>query len=335
MRIVGSKKMLIILSVILFISISLLGCGGNEKNESKKKEDAVMELTFATGAEGGTWGVIGNAIADYMQREIDNVRVTVIYGGGVSNLIGISNGQIDIAFGYGPTALEARQGLGAFKDTGPIKNVRQLAKLYTSPFQIAVRGDSGVYKVEDLKGKGFSPTIRGFTSEAIAEMVLKVHGMTYDDLSRVEFVDQPEGAALTQDGHIAGFCPLAAVPAPAIQELFASSRGGRIVPIAEDKIEAISEINSGYIKYVIPAGSYRGQTEDVLTIGVPDVLYVREDLPDELVTKILEIMFNKAKDLEAIHVSMKDFNLEEAPEDLGTPLHSAAEAFYKAKGALK
>lgn len=251
-----------------------------------------------------------------------------------TNMLGIQSGQIDIAFGYATTASEALQGIGPFEDSGKVENVRQLVSLYISPLQLAVRGDSDVYSVEDLKGRGFSPTVKGMTSELMFEMVLNVHDMSYDDLSRVEFVNQPEGAALTQDGHIEGFCPLAAVPAPSIQEVFASARGGRIVPIDESKFDKIWEVNPGYAKYVIPAGSYRGQNEDVLTVAVPDALYVREDLPDEIVETLLKILFEKRDDFEAIHSQMKDFSLETASEDFGTPLHPVAEKFFKDQGAL-
>ncbi|MEX0732685.1 MAG: TAXI family TRAP transporter solute-binding subunit [Aquisalimonadaceae bacterium] len=289
-------------------------------------------LTIGGGAVGGTWTVIGTAIGDYVSREVSDVRTTVIAGGGVKNILGLSMDQLQLGFAYSSTAGEALTGTGPF-EKGKLP-VMAVAGFYYAPWQLAVRADSDIHTIKDLKGKGFSPGIKGFTGEVISRMVLGVNDMSYDDLARVEYIDYNDSVNLIKDRHLDAFCPIAADPTPSIQELAASADGVRIVSLSDEEIKAIREINPGYATYPIPKDRYEGMTEDSQTIAANTVLYVSPEVSPELVKKILEVMFDRVDDLRSLHPLMKNFSAENAVKDLGAPLHPGAEAFYKERGLL-
>lgn len=291
-----------------------------------------QDLTIAGGSIGGTWSVIGNAIADYSHKEIDGVRTTVIAGGGVKNILGLATNQIQIGFAYSSTAGEAIKGIGAFKDK-PTKAAAMVG-FYNAPWQLAVLKSSDIKTVKDLKGKRIAPGIKGFTGEIIARMVLQVNALSYDDMKRVELIDYNDAVQLIKDGHMDAFMPIAADPTPSIQDLASSAGGVRIVPISDEELAAIREINPGYGRYTIEPGTYMGQDEAVGTLGTNTVIYVAPDMEADLVEKILDVIDRHIGDLQTLHPLMKNFSLKDAVNDLGAPLHPGAEAFYKKKGIL-
>lgn len=293
---------------------------------------AAQDVTIGGGAIGGTWSLVGNAIAEYIRKEIPGVQPTVLAGGGVKNLLGLSINQLQLGFAYSSSAAEAINGVGPFE--GRPMEARAIAGVYKAGWQLTTLKGSGIESIEDLKGKGIAPGIKGFTGEIIAQMVLDVYDMSYDDMSRVEFIGYNDAVQLMKDGHLDAFMPIAADPTAAIQDLAASTSGVNILPVPDDKLKAIQEINPGYARYTIEAGTYKGQDKDVGTLGTNTVIYASADMDPELVEKIMEVIANHIEDLRTLHPLLADLTLEKAVEDLGAPLHPGARAFYEKQGTL-
>jgi len=94
----------------------------------------------------------------------------------------------------------------------------------------------------------------------------------------------------------------------------------------------MKEINPGYQRIMVPAGSYPGQDEDVGTIGYATHLIGRCDLPEEAVSVLLEQVVDKQQDLASVASAIGDTTLEQMGGDIGVPMHPAAEAFWQDKG---
>lgn len=291
-----------------------------------------QDLTVGGGSIGGTWSLVGNALAEYIRKEIPGVKPTVIAGGGVKNILGLSTDQLQIGFAYASSAGEAINGLGPFE--GRQMEATAIAGLFTAGWQLTTTKDSGIESIEDLKGKSIAPGIKGFTGEVIARMVLDVYGMSYDDMKRVEFVGYNDSVQLIKDGHLDAFMPIAADPTASIQDLASSGSGVNVLPVPDDKLAEIRKINPGYARYMIKAGTYKGQTEAVGTLGTNTVIYAAPNLDPELVEKITEVIANHVDDLRTLHPLLKNLTMDKAVKDLGAPLHPGAKAFYEKKGIL-
>lgn len=291
-----------------------------------------QDLTLGGGAIGGTWNLINNAMADYLANDIEGVRTTSIAGGGVKNILGLGMGQLQIGIAYSSTAGEAMQGAGAFE--GRPLDVAAIAGLYQAGWQATTRADSGIETIEDLRGKRIAPGIKGFTGETIARMVFDVYGMSYDDMARVELIGYNDAVAQIKDGHMDAFMPIAADPTASIQDLASSTGGVNILPIPDDKLAAIREINPGYTRYIIEGGTYEGQPNDVPVVGTNTVIYVDPTMDDALVQQIMEVFADHIEDLRTLHPLLRDLTLEKAVQDLGAPMHPGARAFYEERGIL-
>jgi TRAP transporter TAXI family solute receptor len=84
--------------------------------------------------------------------------------------------------------------------------------------------------------------------------------------------------------------------------------------------------------YRIPAGTYPGQTDDLMTIAQPNFLAVRADLPEEHVYKITKTIYENLGFLQAIHKATNAMSLEKALEGLPLPLHPGAARYFREAG---
>ena len=133
--------------------------------------------------------------------------------------------------------------------------------------------------------------------------------MTYDDMGQVSFVSYTDAVSLMKDNNAQMFTLGTTVPASAIMDL-ASARDINLLQIPDDKFDAMRELNPGYARLTIPAGSYPGQDADVDVIGYATHVIARCDLDADVVYKVLSGMVNDKADLVAIAKAMDATTLE-------------------------
>ncbi len=284
-----------------------------------------QELRLATGPIGGSWYPLGGAIAELMKQKA-GVNVTVSPGGGVANVLAIEVGIADLGFGNTASTVDGVMGRDPFKSK--TANTRYVSTLYRQFFQIVVREDSGIKTVADLKAKSIAPGPRGFTGEQIARHVLQVYGLSYNDMSKVHHIGYSDAISLMRDGHVTAFMPITTIPASSIMDV-ASSHKIRILSISEEKVRELKKINSGYIRYVIPKGTYQGQNEDVVTVGTFTDLLVSAKVSDDVVYKLTRALVENKDRLSAVVKEIATTQPKEMAPDLDVPYHPGALKYWK------
>jgi len=284
-----------------------------------------------TGPMGGSWYPLGGAIADAIQKEIPGVTVSVAPGGGMANVEGLELGKCDIGYSNSSSAVDAFYGRPPFKKK--MENMRQLANLYPQYFQMAVWEDSGIKSVADLKGKTISPGPKGHTGELLAQQVLEVYGLSYKDMAKIHHVQYSDSVSLMKDGHAQAFILGTTIPASTIIDL-AAAKKIRLLALPDDKIKALQKINAGYLKRVIPKGTYPGVDYDVPGVGYFTHLVISAKLPDELVYKITKTLVNNLPLFANVVKDMKSTTPKDLALDLGIPYHPGALKYFKEIGAL-
>ena len=246
-----------------------------------------VDLKLMTGPMGGSWYPLGGAIADAIQKEIPGVTMSVAPGGGIANVEGVELGKCDIGFSNSSSAVDGLYGRPPFKKK--MENMRQLANLYPQYFQMVVREDSGIKSVADLKGKSIAPGPKGHTGELLAQQVFEVYGLSYKDMAKIHHVQYSDSVSLMKDGHAHAFILGTTIPASSILDL-AADRKIRLLSLPDDKIKALQKLNAGYLKRVIPKGTYPGVDYDVPGVGYFTHLVISAKLPDDLVYKITKTL---------------------------------------------
>jgi TRAP transporter TAXI family solute receptor len=288
-----------------------------------------QQVRLMTGPQGGAWYPLGGAIANIADKA--GIKVQVLPGAGIANVKAVHQGKADFGFGNSISTVDGMAGRAPFEEK--TTNVCNVATLYPQYFQVVANADSGIQSLGDMKGKGLAVQPKGNTAEFISQQALEVYGLKYQDMGRVSYVSYTDAVSLMKDNNAQVFTLGTTIPASSIMDL-ASARDVKLLPISDDKFQAMRKLNPGYTKLVIPAGTYPKQTQDVQTIGYATHVVARCDLAEDVVYKVLKGMVDENANLAAIAKVMASNTPKSMAEDVGVPMHKGAMKFYKEKGVL-
>ena len=295
---------------------------------------AAENLSIASGKAGGTWYPMGGAIADIIQNNLEGYNMSVMQGTGDANIIGVSNKMYTLGISFSFANADAVVGKSQFRT--PMSNIAGLAALYPAPLQIVVRGDSNIQTIEDLKGKCIAPGLKGTSGEVLVRNILKVHGLSYKDMKKVEHLAYADAAMQMKDGHIDAFMPFTTVPAPVIQDTAVSINGGvRLLSLSPEKFEELRKINTGYAALTVKANVYKGHETDSVCVGSNNVVICQKGLSDKLIYDMTKALVENKDKFTKVHKVVQSWTPEFAVKDIGVSLHPGALKYYKEIGAIK
>ncbi len=288
---------------------------------------SAQELKLMTGPQGGSWVPLGGQLKDMWEKAVPGLSVQSLPGAGIANVRGLEEGKADIGFGNSISTVDALVGNEPFKK--PHDNVCNVATFYPQYYQMVVLADSGVNSVKDLKGKAVSTQPRGNTGELITGQLLKVYGLSYNDV-KMSFVSYTDSVTQMQDGHAQAFGLGTTIPAGSIMDL-ASARSIKVLDLS-DALEGMRKLNPGYTLVTIPKGTYPKQEQDTKVIGYATHIVASCKLPEDTVYKMTKAIADNTASLGAIVKSMGSLKPKEMAEDIGVPFHKGAAKFYKEAG---
>jgi TRAP transporter TAXI family solute receptor len=291
-----------------------------------------QQVTFMTGPQGGSWIPLGGALKGMWEKSIPGLSIQQTPGAGIANVRGLDEGKAQIGLANSATTVDGLEGRPPYPKK--VIHVCQLANLYPQYFQVVAGMDSGVNSLADLKDKVLVTQPKGNSAEILTAIVLKLNGMTYDSLKKINFqAGYTDAVAMMKDGHAQVFTLGTTAPASAVMDL-ASARDVKLVPVDDKTMAALKKMNPGYNKLVIKAGTYPKQDRDVPVIGYSTHLIVRCDLPETTVYNMTKLMASNVDSMSAVVKAMAGLTPKDMAVDIGVPLHKGAAKFYKEAGAL-
>lgn len=294
----------------------MTACGGGSQ-----------QLVIATGGTGGTYYPLGGGMADHITKNAGVTATAQATGASAENIRLLRDKKADIAFTQNDIAEYAAAGTNMFQQDGKIDSFQALGALYDETIQIVVSADSNIKSVADLKGKRVSVGAPGSGTEINAQQILEAYGLTFDDtqLQRLSFADS---AKAIQDGKLDAAFQTAGTPTAAITEL-AATTGVKIIPIDNDKIDAIIAKYPYYVKTTVPANTYQTVPEEVTTVSVKSMLLIRSDLDEDLVYKVTKAIFDNTDKLG--HAKAKEIKLDSVLSGVSIPIHPGAKKYFDEK----
>lgn len=283
-------------------------------------------IRIMSGPQGGSWYPLAGAIQGIIQKDVPGTNVQVAPGAGISNVLGVQNNKAEMGFGNSVSTYDGVQGNDPFKQK--MDNVCQVATLYFQYFHVVALADSGIKTVADIKGKVLTTQQKGNTGEQMTRDVLKVYGLDYSKLSKVNFGSYTDSVGQLKDGHAQVFSLITTVPASAVMDI-GSARKINVLVVPDDKFRALQKINKGYDKRIIKAGSYPGQDKDVQTIGTWTHLIMRCSTPEDLVYKVTRALAQNTATLGNVVAAVKGLTAKELAIDVGVPYHPGARKYYR------
>jgi len=285
------------------------------------------ELKMMTGPQGGVWIPLGGQLKDMWEKSVPNLSVQALPGAGIANVRGVEEGKADVGFGNSISTVDAIKGNAPF--TKPHANVCNVATLYPQYFQVVVRADAGINSVKDLKGKGVTTQQRGNTGELITGHMLKVAGLTYNDV-KMSFVSYTDSVTQMQDGNAVAFTLGTTIPSGAVMDL-AAARDIKLLDLS-DMLGEMKKINPGYTLVTVPKGTYPKQDKDVQVIGYATHIVASCKLPEDMVYAMTKTMAANISSMAAVNKSISGLTPKAMAEDIGVPFHPGAAKFYKEAG---
>jgi len=292
---------------------------------------AAQQVTFMTGPQGGSWIPLGGALKGMWEKSVPGLQIQQTPGAGISNVRGIDEGKAHIGLANSSTTVDGLEGRAPYPKK--VANVCQLANLYPQYWQMVVRIDANVDSFADVKGKSLTTQSKGNTGELLTALVLKLNGMSYESLAKLNYNSYTESVALMKDGHAQVFTLGTTAPASAIMDL-ASARDIKLIPVDDKTMSALKGMNPGYNKLVIKAGTYPKQDKDVPVIGYSTHLVVACNLPENTVYQMVKTMAGNVAGMAAVVKSIEGITPKDMALDIGVPFHKGAARFYKEAGAM-
>lgn len=329
------KKFLSLLLATLLV-LSLAACGekqqDNQDPQNPSQTIVPQDLVMGTGSTGGTYFALGGAMANAINDKLADKKITISAqstGASVENMNLINAGEMDLGIAMNNVAANAFDGVGAF--SSPVTNVSSIGVVYNEVYQIVANAATGAKNVEDLKGKKVAIGPAGSGTLGLSQKIFTAAGLDPNKDIQPQSDSFGDAATKMQDGHIDAACNVLAVPASSIIEMTTSMKLA-YVNISDDILETLQATEPYFVRKVIPAGTYDGQTEDINTITCKAALYCRADLDEETVYQITKAFYESGDVIAAAHATGKEVQLEGCLEGITTPIHPGAARYYKEMG---
>ena len=311
------KIVSLVLIAALVLALAACGAGGSAR------------MTMGTGGTAGTYYAFGGVLGQYMKNHA-NVDVTVVStDGSKANIQGIAAGDYQLGTVQSDVMSYAWAGTRSFEADGKVDSFRVIAGLYAEAVQL-ITMDPNIKSVADLAGKSVSIGAPGSGVYFNAMDVLAAAGLTEADINPqyMSFADSTDGL---KDGKIDAAFIVAGAPTAAITEL-CTTNNAFLVPIDGEIAETLMASSPFYTSYTIPAGTYAGQTEDVVTVTVKATLIVSADADEETVYNITKAIFDNIAAITAENGKGAELSIENATSGMTVPFHPGAAKYFAEQG---
>jgi TRAP transporter TAXI family solute receptor len=306
------------------------------------------ELTFQS-EEVTSWELFFARFASFLRFELPSLHgITIkLTSEMFSTATAIAEGKADMGFVTPPACVAM-----AYRGVGPyarkMANLRAIGSFpHNDRMMWAVPADSGIYSIDQMKDHPMRIVLPGaeYPVRFLVERILEAYGTSLKELIS-------RGWQVIEENHCLKI-PLPvvrgeadavvheALPTRAWHEL-AQKRNMRFLPIRGDVLEMLRD-RYGFRKAILTKGVLRGIEEDTPCVDFCEwLMFVREDMPDELAGRITRIFVEEKEAFESLLRTgsrlgggLGPINPKEVWKNVGEiPLHPAAEHYYRGHGYM-
>ena len=295
-----------------------------------------VDLVFSAGPTGGSWTPMAGATAEVIKKRFPDLNVQVEPGAALVNMEKIRNDKADLGWSMTNVLSDALTGTGQWAGKKTDRPML-VATYYPNVWQLVVPAASDIKTIKDLKGKPVALPARGNTSLADGwEVLLKVNDMKLEDLGPKSYGPVSSNAEAVKNRQAMASGWFTVVPGSFVLDL-GSTMKLRMIPVSEAEFAKIRQMNPGFIRHVIKAGTYteQGIADDVHTFQSPTILIASSKTSADAIYKVTKAIVEGRGDF--VHVSkvMQGVTAKDMAQDYGLPFHPGAAKYFKEIGALK
>lgn len=298
-------------------------------------------LNIGTAGIGGGYYPTGGFICNVVNRSREdlghNIRCTVeSTAGSVANMRSIQVGDLEVGIAMSAWQFHSWHGSDRFEADGPNEDLRFLFSLHADAAHIVVRGDSGIESFADLEGRTVNTGNAGSGTEAQVYGMLPRYGVEADSFfgQETKLTSREQAQALC-DGDIDAFFYPTAVGAASILEA-TNTCDAQVISWNDDVVQAMMEELPYVIEVVIPAGTYEGQEEDVISWGTPATINASASVPDDVIYNLVRAVFDDFdafRDQSPMYLAVQAETAATAGRT--APYHPGAERYFREVGLIE
>lgn len=321
-------------SIVLSVAILLTGTGTLMAND-----ESLRFVTSPTAS--GTWYIGMGAIGKVLSDNFPQYDVTLIPGGGTTNVPRLISGDADVGIATHCVAVAGRKGLAPYKTAYP-EGASSIFNLWDrSNYQIVALESSGIKDLSELKDRKnlrLAVGASGGTTEVLFRVVMEYYGITYDDIrangGRILTNSFDDVATMAKDGQVDVFCWLGPGEAWFIVEV-ASSTNLKWLTISDEVAEKVAD-HLGLKIGELPPTYYNNRVGDgVQVLWDAAEIIVRSNLSDQAAYDLTKAISESKEDIVRANATWVTIDPSEAWKGLAYPLHPGAEKYYKEKGYMQ
>lgn len=281
--------------------------------------------------------VVNTAISKVVNTHVDNVEFQVrATGAATKHMVDAANGKVDFLFGSPTINWLMAENIGPFKGMANApeleKKVGMIFSYQMGPYHYVTRADSGIEKLEDLKGrKVFVGPPGGAAKNVVLKNLSDATGLTAEDMD-VQTFGYDAAIQAFQDDKIDVIVLPTNLPSPPIQQ-FALTKEIRILDVDIDKLKINAA--TGSTTNEIPAGYYgSNQIGDAArTHGAIVNFSAGMHVDEEVVYQVTKAIWEHLDEIHETAVWMSStVRKEKALQLVAGRLHPGAERYYREMG---
>jgi len=292
-----------------------------------------VNVSIGTSSLGGNFFTMGAVIAESLTAKLGYRAVAQATLGSAFNVDAVHKKELTTAICQAASVAAAFRGTDQFKGA-PINDVRTLYNWNATPIHILVKRSVAANDITGLAGLRFECMTPGDGIELTTKMMTELYGLS--GKVRMEHSgNRVQSASRFKTGALDVILDGTGIGASWMNDVIGDGSNFKLLSLTEEQVKQISTAYPEMSRMVIPANSYKGQTQEVVTVGNWTTLIAHVSMPDEVAYNIAKNAFDNKETLVKGHNFFRDLAPGNIRSGTPAPLHPGATKYYKEAGVVK
>jgi len=336
------KRFLLLLGMICLIVMLATLSPSQVLSKSKKfpLSGWPKGVICAGGSPGSSYYTVMVGIAQLSSKYL-KVRGTVMTTatGSGPQVAAMSKREADFGTCADIIVLNAVQGIKSYAGK-QAKNLRAVVGFHQTLFNIVTNARWKIKKMEDLKGSGYTVTLKAAPSSvhcAIFDKVYEFYGIdpTGKDVKEIPHSSKDEAFSGLREGRFQVICEGAGATGPIVYWVeMDRDIDMRMIPLSLECIEYVGSKIPGVVPGKVAPGLYKGVPDGCVTAGICSAAYCIAELPDDYIYELCKLVFEPPSREEWLGLGPHhELYTTKNVDYLKVPYHAGAVKYYKEIGA--
>ncbi len=324
-----SKRPAALMGIVLLISLTVVFPATSHA--------AKKFISIATTQSGTSWYMLGGGMAQIINKNLPDVEANAeVTGGAGENCTLVQRKKVDIGFTAGVLAFWAQHGIAAYKKAGKHPDLRILIAGQINVANLVALDKSDIKSLYDVKGKKVGMGQPGSGNQMVAKQMFGALGLSFKKDYKPLYLTFVEQVNAMRDGNLDLGVLIAGLPNVQVIDL-QTTNDVRFIEVTDEQWAKINQKYPWYMRYSIPANTYKNQPEPIPSIAGMACVVVHKDMPEDLAYHIVKAILENNDYLKTVHPAGAQWNIDHVAyqNPPKVPFHPGTIKYLKEKGKMK